>query len=107
MANFSQTIISTGLGTTTITVPSAGPYRMDGKIQLPTLIGGGGVSACLCTINQNGSPIYTGTAGQEGFGPLDVTCAANDALTFVLTSAAAADQPVNVIKMTVALSSGV
>lgn len=105
MANYNQNLVFTGLGTLTTSVPSAGPYKMEGKISLPTLVGGSGVSACVCTINQNGSPIYTGTAGAEGFG-IEPTCAANDTFTFVLSSAAAPDQVLNAIKMTVSISQG-
>lgn len=105
MAQFMQNLVSTGLVTTTVTVPNANFYNVRGKISLPELAPGGGVSACVAVVNKNGSPVYTGTAGASGF-MTQVTCAANDILTIVLSSAAAVDQPVNAIKMTTQVFEG-
>lgn len=105
MANYNQNLVFNGLGTLSITVPVAGSYFCEGKISLPTLTNGGGVSACLVTINQNGSPIYTGQAGAEGF-KTDIVCAALDVIAIVLSSSAAADQPLNVIKSTISIGIG-
>lgn len=104
--NYSQNLVFSGLGTVSFTVPTAGAYFLDGKISLPTLVNGGGVSACLCVINQNGSPVYTGIAGAEGFYKV-VSCAANDLIAIVLSSSAPADQLLNVIKTTVAVGEGI
>lgn len=100
-----QNLAFAGLGTFTTVIPVAGPYFLKGKISLPTISQGAGPSSCLVTINQNGSPIYTGIAGAEGFYK-DFLAAANDTMTVVLTSAAAADQPVNAIKTAISLGSG-
>lgn len=106
MASFNQNIAFSGLSTVSMIAPSAGPYCLDGKISLPTITNGGGASACVATVNQNGSPIYTGIAGAEGF-KVDMLCAANDTIALVLSSAAAADAPANVIKGVLAFAQGV
>ena len=106
MANFSQSQSFAGLGTITINIPSAGRYGIDGKITLPTISSGSGQSSVVVTINQNGSPIYTGAAGAQGF-HTNPYCAASDIITIVLTSAATVDQGLNVIKTTVSVSEGV
>lgn len=106
MSSFNQNASFSGLGTFSITVQIAGPYFLEGKISLPTLTNGGGASSCLVTINQNGSPIYTGLAGAEGF-KKDTLCAAGDVLAIVLSSSAPADQPLNAIKTVIAIGQGV
>lgn len=106
MANqFNQNVTFSGLGTQTLEAPFAGPYLVKGKISIPTLVAGGGVSSCLVVVNQNGTPVYTGQAGAEGFRTI-IVCAALDVLTVVLSSAAAADQPANSIKSTMEFSLG-
>lgn len=102
---YNQNLTFNGLGTLSITVPQAGAYFVDGKISLPSLTNGGGVSACLVTINQNGSPVYTGIAGAEGF-YTDISCAAADVIAIVFSSAATPDQGLNVIKSTIAIGLG-
>lgn len=106
MAAFNQNLVFNGLGTLSLTVPVAGAYFIDGKISLPTMPKGDSApSSCLVTINQNGSPIYTGIAGAEGFYKT-VTCAASDVLAMVFSSSAAVDQPLNVIKSVVSIGLG-
>ncbi len=105
MAQFNQTLVWTGLGTQTLTVPTAGPYFFDGKITLSTLTSSGQVSSLVVTINQNGTPVYTGVAGAQGF-HTDITCAAGDTITIVFSSAATADQPINAIKCVIGWGSG-
>lgn len=106
MATFNQNAVFSGLGTFSVIVPIAGPYFIEGKSTIPTLVNGGGQSQLVATINQNGSPIYTGVAGAQGF-RTDVTCAANDTIAIVLTSAAAPDLGLNVIKTTIDIGQGV
>ncbi len=104
MANFSQNLVWNGLGTlTTVLTPDV--YTISGKISLPTITNGGGVSACLVTINQNGSAIYTGVAGAEGFATR-ISCTGTDTVTIVYSSAAAPDQVLNSIKSTISIASG-
>lgn len=105
MAIYSQNLVFNGLGTLSTTVPAAGLYFFDGHLSLPTLTDGGGVSSVVVVINQNGSPVYTGSAGAEGF-YTTLNCAANDVIAFVFSSAAAADQGLNVIKATISIGSG-
>ena len=102
---FSQNLVFNGLGTLSITMGVAGLCFADGHIALPTISNGGGVSACLVTINQNGSPIYTGQAGAEGF-YVNFTAAVGDVIAFVFSSSAAADQPLNVIKSSISIGTG-
>lgn len=104
--DFNQNSAMAGLNTYTVIVPNAGPYVIRGKLLLPTIVGGAGPSSCVTTVNVNGSPVYTGNAGAEGF-MTTTNCAAGDTITIVTTSAAAADQPLNAIKMSIAISQGV
>lgn len=104
---FNQSSAFSGLGTYSVAVPNAGPYAVDGKIALPTIVDGGGPSAVVVAININGGgSLYTGIAGAEGF-KADVLCAANDIINVVLSSAAAADQGLNVVKSVINVSQGV
>lgn len=105
MANFNQNLVFTGLGNVSVTVPSAGPYVVDGHMSIPNPTMGGKSSSLLVVVNQNGSPIYTGQAGAEGF-RATMNCAALDVIQFVFSSAAADDQPINVIKSNIQISSG-
>lgn len=104
--DFSQSGSMGGLNTYTVIVPNAGPYVFSGKLTLPTIVGGGGPSSCVVTLNQNGTPFYTGVAGAEGF-QATALAAAGDTFTIVTSSAAAADQPLNAIKMQLGISQGV
>lgn len=103
---FNQNVNLSGLTSYSVIVPNAGPYAADWKISLPTIVNGGGQSSCVMTVNQNSSPVYVGIAGAEG-GKAELLCAAGDTLQFVLSSAASADQGLNVIKATIAISQGV
>lgn len=101
---YGQTLMFEGLGTfTLLTAPFAGLFTFDGKISLPTLSTGGGVSAVVAIVKQGATTKYTGTAGNQGF-EIQIECAAADVITLVLSSAAAPDQPINTIKTTVAVS---
>lgn len=103
---YNQNFVFNGLGTLTVPVPETGNYQLKCKTSLPTLSNGGGVSACLVVINDNGSPIYTGTAGDEGF-EYNGYLTSGHTLTFVWTSSATSDQGLNVIKSVVSISTGV
>ena len=103
---FNQNASFAGLKTYSVIVPAAGLYFVDSKISLPSVRDGDGkVSLHLAVVNVNGSPVYTGLAGAEGF-KTDMICAAGDTVAVVLSSAAAADQPLNVIKSNIAIGSG-
>lgn len=105
---FNQTVNLCGLTSYAVSVPTAGPYAFDWKISLPTVTDGGGQSSVVMTITNGTGPvtIFTGTAGASG-GTVSTLCAAADVITFALTSAAAADQGLNTVKATIAISSGV
>lgn len=105
MAQVEQNAVFCGLGTFTYVAPIAGPYFVEGKSSIPTLSNGGGVSSLLTVVNVNGSPVYTGVAGAEGFYVV-TTLAALDSVTIVFSSAAAVDQGLNVIKSTISLGRG-
>lgn len=105
MANYAQNLVVNGLGTTSVTIPVADDIFVEGHMSLPTLTNGGGVSAALVVINKNGSPVYTGQAGAEGF-RADIACAAGDVIAVVISSSAPADLPLNVIKTTMSIGSG-
>lgn len=108
--DFSQNQISTGLVTITTAAPAAGPYVISGKLTLPTISEEDrsdlGTSQVVVTVAQNGSTVYTGLAGAEGF-KANLLCAAFDVLTVSMTSSAAIDQTPNIVKAAISLSSGV
>lgn len=88
------------------TVQQAGPYFFQGILSLPTIVNGGGPSSCVVSATQNGSGCYTGQTGAEGF-LFYLLCAVGDVIVITLSSAAAADQPINAIKATISLGLGV
>lgn len=103
MSNYYVNLTSNGLTTVSTVVPAANTYAIDGKISISTPSNSGDKSALVVVINKNGSPVYTGTAGSEGF-YTTVACAASDTITIVFSSAAAADQGLNKIKSTISIS---
>lgn len=105
MATYNQNLVFNGLGTVSVTVPVTGDYFVDGILSLPMLISGGGASSVVVVVNQNGSPVYTGNAGASGF-YTNLSCAANDVIAVVFSSAAAADQPFNIIKSNISIGQG-
>lgn len=110
MVNSAVNLNSNGLGTLTYVIPAAGTYAFDGKIHVPTAVENagtagnlGGVSAVVVTISQNGTQRYAGMAGAQGFQLYQLPCAANDSITIVTSSAAAVDQGLNAVKLTMAI----
>lgn len=115
--SFSLNMSISGLGSQSITMPVAGLLTVDGKLSLslesqdvsqpappssPPNSAPSGASQCVVTINQNGSPMYTGIAGATGFNK-ELQVAVGDVIAIVLSSSAAPDQGLNVIKGVVAL----
>lgn len=99
MANFVGLQTICGLGTFPVfTAPAAGVYFVNGQLTLPSLVQGSGASSVVVVVNVNGSPVYTGIAGATGFQVNQITCAAGDAVTAVLTSAAAPDAVLNAVR---------
>lgn len=107
MANFNQSLAFSGLGTAvTATAPETDMYQVAGKITLPTIGQGSSTqSAVVVVVNVNGSPIYTGAAGLEGF-KTTAFCTAADIITVVLTSSSNVDKDYNVVKSTITISQG-
>lgn len=107
-APFNQNVEITGLTSYAVSIPNAGPIAADWKLLLPTVTGGGGQSSVVMTVVNGTGPVtvYTGVAGAAG-GSLNTLCAANDVLTFTLSSSAAADLPLNVIKCAIQIAQGV
>lgn len=107
-APFSQNVDLSGLTSYSFSAPNAGIYSMDWKLSLPMLSQGGGQSSVVMTIVNGTGPVtvYVGTAGALG-GKVDTLCAAGDVITISLSSGAAADAPLNVIKAVIAISQGV
>jgi len=112
--NAGQSLMFEGLGTFTLlaSAPVAGLYQVQGNISLPLLrdgpgpsqyAGGAGPSSVQATVKNNGSNVMVGIAGATGFST-QVTLAAGDALTVVLSSAATEDVGTNVIKTTATVS---
>lgn len=104
--DFSQNTVFCGLGTVTFVPPAAGDYKFDGKITLPSQSAGDSPSSLIVTINKNASPVYTGQAGARGFEQVLQALLTSDSITIVFSSAAAADQPRNVIKSCISISAG-
>lgn len=121
---FNSTQTVTNLGTTTVSIPTTDTYNFVGTLTTPvaqtsmTAYGAGGgagtgtggaptaPSQIVVTIKQNGSTIYTSAAGDRGFALLAVQCTAADSITFALTSALAADNQPEAVRMTLAVSEG-
>lgn len=100
---------ATGSSTFTFNAPTAGPYSLDWKIEVPRVASGGGQSGIVVQIINTTGPVtlLTTSAGLNG-GHLDLLAAAGDAITFNLSSTTAADiAGLNVVKATVAFTSGV
>lgn len=124
MANFSQSLSSEGLRTTTITIPTSDVYNFQGRLTTTskndgsaTQGAGGGAgtgtgapppipSQVVTVVNQNGSPIFTSQAGARGFSLNAVVCVAGDIITFVTSSSLAQDQQSNSIRLILAISEG-
>lgn len=110
--------VVTGLGTQTYTFTAAGlytcavnftiPYKASGMPGDSSVTTGG--SALHIVVNLNGSPILTIDAGSPTAPSMGSSvhfqAAVSDVLTVVLTSSAAADQALNVIKGIVNLYQG-
>lgn len=105
-APFNQSLTLAGLSSYSFTALAAGPYVLDWKSYLPTITNGGGASSVVAIVNQNASPVYTGVAGAEG-GKAEISCAVNDVIQIIFSSANANDQGLNAVKSNIAISQGV
>lgn len=106
--SFSQNASIVGLNSYAITLPTAGAYFIEGKIQCPQISTGSAAnSEVVATIVNGTGPVtlYTGTAGAEGF-YVNVSAAAGDVITTTLSSSADIDAPLNAIKCELSIGSG-
>ena len=104
MANWSDRLELAGLGTTSTICLEDGLYTIEGRITHPQLNLDGNVSEALPVVNVNGSPVYTGTAGDQGFS-VTTPLVATDTVEISITSSAACDQPINAVKTNATVSS--
>lgn len=102
---YNQNFTATGLSTTSVSIPQAGPIFIKGNISLPILSQGGSASTVVTTVNQNGSAIYTGPAGAEGF-YVTANAASNDTIAVVFSSSTTNDAVINNVKATFSIGSG-
>jgi hypothetical protein len=110
MANYSQSFAISGLETLTVVMPIAGVFRLSGKLKLPRLSQTDPSdpnflnypSAVVTTIKQNGSTIFTSTAGADGFS-IPILAALKDSFTVALTSSALEDEVLNVVGAVVSI----
>ena len=106
MAAFSTNEPISGLRTTIMPAMTPGPHQFVGKLTLPRASNGSAsASQVVVTINQNGSPVYIGQPGADGF-EAGVNIATNDVITIVTSSTNPADQQLNAVKLTVAIWEG-
>ncbi len=100
---------STGSSSYSFTVPASANYSIDWKLSLPRVVSGGGQSGAIVKITNGTGPvtIFQSNAGEDG-GKVDFVAAAGDVITFNVSSQTAADVAgLNVVKATIAISSGV
>lgn len=105
IVDFKQNTAFSGLGTISFIAPAAQVYKFEAHIQLPNSSFSGLDSAVIVTINKNGSPVYVGSKAAQGF-EVSIDLLTSDTVTIVLASAASADQPKNVVKSMISISSG-
>ena len=110
MSNYSQNFAISGLETLTIVMPVAGNFTLSGKIKLPRLSQSDPTdpnflnypSQVVATIKQNGSTIFTSTAGSDGFS-IPILAALKDSFTVQLNSSAAEDNVLNAVSAVISL----
>jgi hypothetical protein len=122
LANFNQTQTVSGLQATTINIPTTDIYSIVGTIQAKSFVtaatpgagGGAGTgtggsqvnSQIIVTIKQNGSTVYTSSAGQRGFALPALSCTAGDVITINPSSSLNSDKELNTVQITTAVSEG-
>ncbi len=105
--NFSGHQSLNGLQITSLfTAPVTGPYFIKGTLSLPMASHGVSPSAAAARILKNSSVIYQGVSGATGFSMSGVALNANDVIKVGISSDAAVDQGLNVIKGDVFFGNG-
>jgi hypothetical protein len=106
MAAYNTVEPISGLRTTQMPNMNPGPHQFVGKLTLPRASqGSSGASQVVVTVNQNGSPVYVGIPGADGF-ETGVNIAVNDVITVVTSSNQPVDQVLNAVKLTVSIWEG-
>lgn len=94
----------------TVSVPSTGVYVVGWKIDVPTVVNGGGQSGLVVRVRNDttASNIFLGTAGACNGGHVTFAATAADVISLNLSSTTAADLAnLNVIKGVFSISGGV
>ena len=115
MANSNNNFSISGLTSGLAIVSNAGYYQLKAEILLPMVSSDAGwsvsqptppaaaLSQVVAVVSQNGSPIYTSTAGVNEF-QTNLTAAAGDIISVALSSSAPVDQPANTIRATISIA---
>ena len=110
MSNYSQNFSISGLETLTVVMPLAGLYKLEGKIKLPRLSQSDPSdpnylsypSSVVATIKQNGTTIFTSSAGSDGFS-IPLLAALKDSITVQLSSSSAQDEVLDAVSCVVSI----
>jgi len=110
MADYSQNFAISGLETLTVVMPVAGQFTLSGKIKLPRLSqtdssdpnASSLPSQVVATIKQNGSTIFTTSAGSDGFN-IPICVAFKDSITVQLSSANTEDNILNAVSAVISI----
>jgi hypothetical protein len=105
---FNQNLTSVGLTTLTLTVPETDSLCfVEGNITSPTLSDDGGTapSTVVVTVKQNGTTIYTGLSGAQGF-RTTFSGTLGDTIQVIFASSTATDAVLNAVKSTIQFGSG-
>jgi hypothetical protein len=110
MSNYSQNFSISGLETLTFVVTVAGQFSLKAKLKIPRLSQTDPTdpnflsypSAVVTTIKQNGTTIFTSTAGADGFS-IPISAAALDSFTVALSSSSAEDEVLNAVSAVVSV----
>lgn len=106
MANFSINEAVSGLRSTQMPRLNPGSHTITGKLTLPSRGTGLATSTTVVvTVTQNGTPIYIGAPGADGF-VTGFNAAVNDVITVVTSSSNPIDQQLNAVKMIVSIWEG-
>lgn len=101
---------ATGASIYTVSIPNAGILSIQWKADIPTVTNGGGASGLVVQIKNTtaSSTLFTGTAGACSGGELRTLVAANDVITFGLSSTTAGDiATLNSVKCQIAFAQGI
>lgn len=100
---------ATGSSNETVSIPSTGVYVVGWKIDVPTVVNGGGQSGLVVRVRNDtqASNPFLGTAGACNGGQVEFAATAGDVISLNLSSTTAADiAGLNVIKGVFSISGG-